>query len=339
MGYRRELKTLFLGGGTPNLLNASELETLFEILHTWFVIDSDTEFTIEANPEYVTKHQANLLRQFGVNRMSLGIQSFDNDKLARLDRSHTGDQASDAVRLACEYFPSVSVDLIFAAPDETLQQWEKDLADVFSHPIQHLSAYGLTIERGARFYGELLRHAIAKPEEETELAMYLRTREVAGDHGLKHYEISSYAKPGSECCHNSVYWSGSDWWGFGPGAAEFIQSNRNLNHQSTTSYLNRIFRLGSACVDSQPLHAAQRLVERVVFGLRQIQGIPLAWIQESIQNGGAELRKCAAALESRIARDIDDGWLENASHRVRLTTQGLVLSDSLWPRYFDCAGE
>jgi oxygen-independent coproporphyrinogen-3 oxidase len=226
--------------------------------------------------------------------------------------------------------PRVSLDLIFAAPGETLDEWQADLKRCGSFGIGHVSTYGLTFEKGARFYGQLQRHQITKVDEQIELDMYNMAIDTLCALGIEHYEISNFAIDGQECLHNQSYWNSDRWWGFGPSAASYLGSTRSVNHRGTLQYLRRIQEKLSPIDEQDELTVDQQDRERFVFGMRQRKGV--AWEQfkaDFCENTFQAIQKC---LDKHIAQ----GWIEHAEDRVRLTRAGLVLSDGLWHEYLTC---
>ncbi len=326
----REVETIFLGGGTPTHLPPACLDALLSHLTGWLQPTPDAEFTTEANPQDCTPEKLEILRRHGVNRLSLGGQSFSNRKLATLERDHTGAQLQQALERAADFFPRTSLDLIFAAPDESLAEWTADLRQALDSPIQHLSTYGLTIERGSAFYGRSLRQDLVELDSDLQLDMYQLARSKLHDAGWEHYEVSNFSLPGESCRHNLAYWEGRPWWGFGPGAASFLPSEsglmvRAVNHHSTTNYIRRIQRQQSPIAESETLTREQRVRERLVFGLRRLAGVDFAELDQLFGEPARPL------FEPILDEYVRQGWLEWQADRLRLTPSGLVISDGLWP--------
>ena len=320
-----ELDTLFLGGGTPSHLSPSDLSRLFDVLHRHFSLSKDAEFSCEVNPLDCTAEKLELMRLAGVNRVSVGGQSFQQRKLHRLQRDHSGSQLHDAMQRTQQSVSNVSLDLIFAAPGESLAEWSADLDAAIALAPQHISTYGLTVERGSAFYGQVQRGQIREINEELQLAMYESAIDRLTDAGMQHYEVSSFARPGFECRHNSTYWSGASWHAFGPGAASFINSVRAVNHRSTTTYIRRVMAGQSPVAESEQLTPEQTLRERLVFGLRRIAGVDLAEL--SVIWGS----DCEPLFQPYLTEYLENGWLSRTGDQIRLTRRGLVISDSLWP--------
>ncbi len=327
-----ELDTLFLGGGTPSHLSTDDLRSLLEILIAHFTLAPNAEFSCEVNPLDCTPEKLAQLRQAGVNRLSVGGQSFQERKLHRLQRDHSGDQLRKAMLRTLQSFANVSLDLIFAAPGETLREWQADLDATIALNPHHISTYGLTVERGSAFYGQVQRGRIREIDDDLQLVMYEAAIDQLTAAGMEHYEVSSFARPGFQCRHNTAYWCGDPWWAFGPGAASFIDSVRAVNHRSTTTYIRRVLAGKSPVAESERLTDEQSLRERLVFGLRRLAGVDLAVL--SIDWGS----DCEPLFQPALADYIQRGWLSRTGNQIRLTRSGLVISDSLWPELLECRG-
>jgi oxygen-independent coproporphyrinogen-3 oxidase len=323
------VRTLYIGGGTPSLLQGCQAERLVDLLRQWLPLVDGGEWTFEVNPQDVSEELMQLWRSAGVNRISIGGQSFDPVKLQRLQREHSPDQLRRAISLCCAAVSSVSLDLIFAAPGESLAGWLEDVEAAIECGVQHLSAYGLTYEKGARFWSLARQQDWAAVSEETELAMYLGAKTRLEQAGWEHYEISSFAVPGHRSQHNQVYWRGGSWWAFGPGAARYVGGRRSMNHPSTSRYLKLVH--GGECpvFEADDLTLADQARERVVFGLRQLAGVDWSGLQHDYPDSILE------PLLATIDRQVAAGWLAWSGSRLALTAEGLVISDGLWPEYFE----
>ena len=335
----RPVGTVFLGGGTPTHLAARQLARLLEIVQRWLPLQATeeqhvVEFSCEANPLDCSPELLSILRSGGVNRLSLGGQSFSSRKLQILERDHRPAELRDCLERCAATFDNLSLDLIFSVPGETLEEWCGDLAQALAAPINHLSTYGLTIERGAAFFGRSLKHKIVEVDAELQLAMYELGIERCKLAGLEHFEVSNFAYPGRQCLHNRAYWQGDPWWAFGPGAASFtwdveLQGMvRAVNHASTTTYLRRIQAGQTPIHQREVLSREQRVRERLVFGLRMMRGVALAELDQLYGQPARPL------FEPALSEYVEQGWLRwsEDESRLQLSQRGLVISDSLWPR-------
>ncbi len=321
----RPVDTLFLGGGTPTELPPPALESLLKLVNHWFPLAAGGEFSIEANPIDVNAELAALLVEQGVSRVSLGAQSFSSRKLKLLERDHDRaiiERAAAAIR---EAGMQLSLDLIFGAPEETAEEWQADLDSTVALAPDHISTYGLTIERGSAFYALEQSGALRKPEEETELGLYLAAIDTLNRAGFEHYEVSNFARPEKRCRHNEVYWLGGEYFAAGPGAARYVSGRRERNHQSTLTWMRRLETGESPTEEGAERSPEKRARERLVLGLRRLEGREAARFEA--ETGFPLLELGGAPLQRFLAR----GLMQFEGNRLRLTREGLVISDSLWP--------
>lgn len=319
-----ELATLYLGGGTPSHLGPDGLTRLFGILRSRLRTMPDAEVTIEANPCDVTDSLAAAAVACGATRVSLGAQSLDAATLAALDRDHAPDDVRRAVDILLDRGFTVSVDLMTAAPGQSLAAVERDLDAIVALGSQHLSVYCLTWEKGTQFESLRRRGTLKPADESLERAMLERTIDRLTAAGFEHYEVSNFARPGGRCRHNETYWDCQPWEAFGPGAARFDGRVRTTNHRSTTTWMRRVLAGDDFTGDRDamtPLEAAQ---ERVVLGLRRRDGLQrTAFLTAS----GLDLDVVAGGP---IRRWTERGLATDDGQHVRLTREGLLVSDGLW---------
>lgn len=325
LGTPQEVDTLYFGGGTPTYLAPEPLQRLCELALHWFPLATDYEWTTEANPADLDAERVQVLASQGVNRLSLGSQSFNARKLRTLERDHTATDIERAVTLSRQAAMSVSLDLIFGVPGETLADWRVDLERAIALDPTHISTYGLTFEKGTQFWNHREHGELIPIDEEVERDMYLTAIDRLADAGFEHYEISNFARPGQRSRHNETYWSGRGYFAAGPGAARYVDGRRQTNHRSTTTYLSRIERGESPVAEEERLDDQQRAREMLVFGLRRLEGVNR---EEFMARTGFALDALAG---EQIARFVKDGLLRDNGERVQLTREGLLVSDSLWP--------
>ncbi|TWU56176.1 radical SAM family heme chaperone HemW [Rubripirellula reticaptiva] len=324
---RPVVNTVFIGGGTPTHLPPVALSKLLAIAKQRFQFEGDVEFSTEANPEDITAEKLDCLVHHGVNRISLGVQSFNDDKLRLLERGHTGGRAAAMIELAASRIPNVSIDLIFAAPGETTEQWQQDLSTALSLPIQHISTYALTFEKGTSFWSRLSRGDLSTTDEAIEVEMYQAGRRMTAEAGLSHYEISNFARAGHRCRHNLAYWDGQGWYAAGPGAARFVGGRREVNHRSTTTYIKRMESGQTPTAESELISPLQCARERAAFGVRLIDGVDIDAIGRET---GIPIRE---ACSDAIAGSFAEGLLEEAGGRMRLTDRGVLFADTVASRF------
>ena len=306
------LETIYFGGGTPSILSAELFAELSEELtgtRTW------SEFTLEVNPATVTDKKVEAWRAAGVNRISLGAQSFDKEMLKLLGRQHTPQDIPETCALLRKHgFTNINLDLMFALPGQSDSKWETTLQAAVACAPQHVSAYALTYEEDTPFF-EKLQRGEWRQDEAREIAMFERTREVLGAAGLIDYEISNFARPGFESQHNFGYWRGEDYLGLGPSACSTIGIQRWKNVPDVGAYGARLARGESVRQERETLDAATRRKERIMFGLRMREGVTLE------EFGKAHLE--------RLQDLRNDGLVAQDNGRVQLTLRGQLVADSI----------
>lgn len=317
------VETVFVGGGTPTHLPPAALRRLLDSIRASVQILPDAEFSVEANPEDVDGEKVAVLVESGVNRISLGVQSFDADKLRTLERSHNRAIAVRAIETVADSIPNVSIDLIFAAPGESVAGWRDDVAAALQTPITHLSSYALTFEKGTSFWSRRRRGELRTLAESDELEMYQHVRHATAGAGWEQYEVSNFAAPGRRCRHNVAYWHGRGWHAVGPGAARFREGRREVNHRSTTGYLKRVESGRSPVAESEPIGREQYARERAAFGIRMLEGIEPERLRAET---GVDLK---TLCRDAFRRGVERGLLWRSAGRIGLTERGLLFADTV----------
>lgn len=265
----RELISIYFGGGTPSLM---EPEYLFEVIQTVkenFVVRKDAEITMETNPGTVSLEKMKLFRDKGINRISIGIQSFDDEELKFLTRIHNAETAIITVLQAAEAgFENISLDLIFNLPGQTKKKWKKNLEQAIKLPVKHISAYSLILERGTILNKMVLDGKVKIQDEDYDAGLYQTTIDFLTSKGFYQYEVSNFAKPGFECLHNNAYWHYTDYFGFGTSAHSFVDGKRWWNFSSLKMYNNKVEKSGNAVASSETISAEQAVNEYVMLELR-----------------------------------------------------------------------
>lgn len=314
------LDSVYLGGGTPTLLPEVELARVLSALRGRFGLLPGCEVTIEANPGTVDESSLAQLLALGLNRLSLGVQSFDDDLLSRIGRAHSARQAIDAYSAARGAgFRNTSIDLIFALPGQTVRHWSKTLDVAAGLDSEHVSLYELTVEEGTRFAQMCAEGLLELPGEDEQLEMYeLAIQRLTGA-GFKHYEVSNFARPGFCCRHNQVYWRNEPYYGFGAGATSYTCGDRSRRVPFPRDYIAAI-ESGSDLIEfSEHLEDRALLAETVIQGLRMLDGIDTRRFRETT---GADLLH---EYEQEIDRLAARGLVEVADGHLRVTHQGLLL--------------
>ena len=318
-----EVDTLFLGGGTPSHLSATQLEQLFAILAEKFIPAADCEFSLEANPADITAERIAVMADAGVNRISLGVQSFDENHLRTLERDHTEAIVANAVETIRGRIENISLDLIFGVPGQNLDDWQATLHQAVALQPSHISTYGLTFEKGTAFWSRLQSGELLQSPDDLERDMYAAVMDELQTAGYEQYEISNFAKPGFRCRHNMTYWTGHPFLAFGPGAASYIDGKRISNHRSVLTWLKRLQAGESAVAEVEQLPLDDAAREQLVIGLRLTDGVSLAEFQK--RTGFTFDQIAADAIDSAISR----GWLEQTVTHLRLTREGRFFADSV----------
>ena len=319
----RPVQTLFIGGGTPTHLDARKLDQLLALTTTWFKLASDYEFSVEANPAALDAEKIDVLAAHGVNRVSLGVQSFDPHVLELLERDHDAAQVEIAVGLLTRRIPNFSLDLIFGVPGQSLELWRETLARAVALGPAHISTYGLTFEKGTSFWSRRAKGVMQQAGDELERAMYAVAMDELPRHGFEQYELSNFARAGYRCRHNETYWAGQQYYGFGPGAARYLEGRRETNHRSVSTWMARVFSGRSPVGDVDVLAPADRARETLVVGLRRSDGVDRAAFRATT---GFDLEEVAGAA---IARHCESGLLERTAAGIRLTREGRFLADTV----------
>jgi oxygen-independent coproporphyrinogen-3 oxidase len=319
-----ELDTLYLGGGTPSHLGPDGLRRLFAILRERLRPASGAEVSLEANPLDVTVEFVAAARDCGVTRVSLGGQSLDAATLRALDRDHEPDDVRRAAGLLHDAGLVVSLDLMTAAPGQSLTAVERDLAAAVAVAPEHVSVYCLTWEQGTAFAAARRRGELAAVPEDLERAMFEAAIDRLEGAGYQHYEVSNFARPGHRCRHNEAYWDCRPWEAFGPGAARFDGRTRTTNHRSTTTWMTQVLAGEDFSGDVDAMSAEDAARERLVVGLRRRGGVEREAFRAA---SGCDLDAVAGPA---VARWVRAGLATDDGRSVRLTRAGLLVSDTLW---------
>ena len=324
LGEPQEVDTIFIGGGTPTRLDAGQLDRLLAMVRHWFPIAPRGEWTVEANPGTLDAEKADVLASGGVNRVSLGAQSFQPDLLRALERNHSPEEVPRALELVRPRFPSWSFDLIFGVPGSTPELWADDLKTALRLGPSHLSCYGLVYEKGTALWKQEKAGLVRPVDEEAERLMYEHTMDRLAAEGLAMYEISNFARAGHESRHNLVYWANDAYFGVGLGAARYVRGVRSSNTRDLPAYLRRIESGVEATGPTETLDPEGRARETAVLMLRRtIVGLDRVDFR---RRTGFDLDAIAGpALEKHRA----GGLLDDDGRQVRFTREGLFLADTV----------
>ena len=322
-----KLRTLYIGGGTPTALSAQQLAYLLTELPKVMDLSEVEEFTIEANPGDLDPDKIAVLKESQVNRVSLGVQTFDNKMLKKIGRSHQEQDIYDNIRhLKQAGFDNISIDLIYALPGQTMDQVKENVAKAIDLDIPHMSLYSLILENHTVFMNRMRRGKLPLPKEELEAEMFEYIIEELEKAGFEHYEISNFSKPGFESRHNLVYWDNAEYYGLGAGASGYVDGIRYKNHGPIRHYLEAV-EAGKARIIEEHLTLEEKMEEELFLGLRKKTGVSKARFEE----------KFGISFDQRygqvVASLTEQGLLVPDDKQVRMTKRGLFLGDTVAEKF------
>lgn len=321
----RTVQSIFLGGGTPSLMEPSTVERILDKISALWPVDPDVEVSLEANPSSVEAGRFRGYRAAGVNRVSLGVQALDDRELKFLGRLHDVAQAREAIEIARNTFPRLSFDLIYARPGQTVDAWTRELEEAIGLAADHLSLYQLTIEQGTPFYRLYMAGKLSMPDNDLAADLYEATQAVCASHGLPAYEVSNHAAPGAECRHNLVYWRYGDYVGVGPGAHGRISVGATKRATATEKHpemwLANVESHGHGRIEDLPLDAEEQGDEFLLMGLRLVEGVDLARFE----------RLSGRRIDPwRLDQLLEHGMVEELGpQRLRVTPAGFPVLDAV----------
>lgn len=316
-----EINTIFIGGGTPSVLESNELECLLKEIAK-LNMAKDIEYSMECNPGNLTEEKLEVMKKYGVNRISMGLQAKQDNLLKGLGRIHNYKTFKENFLLAKKVgFNNINVDLMFGLPNQRLNEWEETLREIISLEPAHISAYSLIIEEGTAFYNLYENDKLKLPTEEEERKMYHLAKEILEENGFNQYEISNYAKEGKECRHNLAYWNMDNWIGVGSASASYINGKRIKNMSSVEEYINSINERGEAVEEIINNSKNDNMEEFMFMGLRKINGIDE---NEFKKRFGMNINDVYGEILNKY---IDEGLLIRESGRVFLSEKGIEISN------------
>lgn len=323
----QKLRTLYIGGGTPTALSASQLEVLLKGLTKNLDLSALEELTIEANPGDLDADKIAVLKNSAVNRVSLGVQTFDDKMLKKIGRSHLEKDIYENIdRLKLAGFDNISIDLIYALPGQTMEQVKDNVAKAIGLDIPHMSLYSLILENHTVFMNRMRRGKLPLPKEELEAEMFEYIIAELEKSGFEHYEISNFSKPGFESRHNLMYWDNAEYYGIGAGASGYVNGVRYKNHGPIRHYLSAVEE-GNARITEEHLSQKEQMEEEMFLGLRKKSGVSMARFEE-------KFGRSFDGLYGEIVRDlVQQGLMQIEGDRVRMTKRGLFLGDTVAERF------
>lgn len=317
------VRTIYFGGGTPSLLQECDFQQIFSALEDNFAISSDVEVTLEANPDDLSSEYLNLLRSFPFNRLSIGIQSFDDGELKFVNRRHTASDAINAVKRAQSTgFENISIDLMYGLPNQSIEVWKQNLDTAIALNVQHISSYHLIYEEGTKLFRMFRKGEVREADEDLSLDMFSTMIEKLAEVGFAHYEISNFARSGLYSKHNTSYWLGDKYLGLGPAAHSFDGTNRALNIASIPKYITGI-ESDKPNIEEEILDVSSQYNDFVLTGMRTQWGIDLDKLKHKF--GQKYLSFCL----DNVKKYISLGDVIQEDTKLKLTRKGIFISDGI----------
>ncbi|MCS1392171.1 radical SAM family heme chaperone HemW [Lysinibacillus boronitolerans] len=322
------IETIFLGGGTPTALSPEQLDKLLTYIHTYIPMKSVTEFTSEANPDELSAAKLQVLFDGGVNRLSMGVQSFDQGLLQKIGRTHSNDHVYETIALARKIgFYNISIDLMYGLPGQTMAQWKDSLAKAFALDLPHFSAYSLIVEPKTIFYNQYAKGKLYLPTEDLEADMYDVLMQQMALQGLQQYEISNFAKPGYHSEHNKIYWDNDEYAGFGAGAHGYLAGIRYSNHGPLKKYMEAVEANELPIVHAHEVTQVEKREEQMFLGLRKTEGVMHSIYEEKFKTS------MSAHYDVVIKDLVSKGLLELDELGVRLTRKGRFVGNEVFQQF------
>ncbi len=327
-GDNHKLRTMYIGGGTPTALTIEQLHTLFRFLSKKFDLSSFEEVSIEVNPGDIDTEKTKLLRDYGITRISFGVQVMDDKMLEQLGRVHRVKDVYDTVDLLKRHdFSNISLDLIYALPHQTVEQFQASLEEALSFGLPHYSTYALQIEPKTIFYQKHKKGQLHRPPEDDEVMMYDILKRTMKSNGIRQYEVSNFSIPGFESKHNLTYWNNDYYYGFGAGAHGYLPGKRITNIRPLPAYVKKAFSDGMPILQVDEVTIKERIEEEMFLGLRKINGIDKQHFRERF---GIELERL---YRKELENLIHLGLIQEDMKMIRLTEQGMLLGNRVFEKF------
>ena len=313
-----DIETIYFGGGTPSLLPVADIISLLESVHTHYPVRPGAEVTLEVNPDDITVERLSAWKDAGINRLSIGVQSFFEEDLQWMNRAHTAVEAKDTLALARHYFTNISIDLIYGSPGLTDEKWKENVRHAIAMDIPHLSCYALTVEPKTPLYKMIRAGQSPDTDPDVQSRQFLMLMDWMAAAGYEHYEISNFAKPGWRSRHNSAYWSGKKYAGIGPSAHSFNGRERQWNVANNNLYIKSVL-AGEIPSEKETLTVIQQLNEYIMTSLRTVEGLDLGLVGETERK----------ILLENSGRYTESGMMIREGNRLALTREGKLLADGI----------
>ena len=325
---KETISSIYFGGGTPSVLSIKEIDEILGVVYSYYNVEKNAEITFECNPDDLTQDYLKELKFVGINRLSIGVQSFNDEYLKWMNRSHDASQSKKSIEYAAEAgFNNITLDLIYGLPQLGNKEWLDNLNEALSLPINHLSAYSLTMEENTPYIKLVNQGKYKKPSDDISSSHYQILVQQTTDLGWEHYEVSSFCKPGNYSKHNSSYWSGSKYLGVGPSAHSYDGNFRYWNVSNNKSYLECISS-NKRCFESEELTVSNQVNEYLLTGLRTKWGVDLELLSDKYDYNVMSL------FENDVKFWISLNWMEIKDSNLKLTNKGMLFADHISSKLF-----
>jgi oxygen-independent coproporphyrinogen-3 oxidase len=315
---KETIETIYFGGGTPSLLEIEDLKSQIDKIKSIYGVSENAEITLEANPDDISEEKLSGWKKIGINRLSIGIQSFFDEDLIWMNRAHNSKQAIDNLQLVKKYFNNITIDLIYGTPQLSNERWKQNVETAISFNIPHLSCYALTVEQKTPLFKMIREHKTEDIDPRKQSEQFLLLMQWMEDAGYEHYEISNFAKLGFRSQHNSSYWQGKKYLGIGPSAHSFNETSRQWNILNNTIYIESINK-GIIPFEKEELTETQQLNEYIMTSLRTMEGLDLKKVHEAT----------SSKLQTTTKKYIDSGLMKLNNKHLILTNEGKLLADGI----------
>ncbi|WP_416149304.1 radical SAM family heme chaperone HemW [Salipaludibacillus sp. HK11] len=322
------ISTIYVGGGTPTSLSTEQLRRLLQQIKHYFPLSNELEFTVEVNPGSADEEKMSMLYEMGVNRLSIGAQTFDEDLLKAINRDHKASDVEKTVNLAHNSgIKNLSIDMMFGLPKQTMKQWTDSLKSACQLQIQHISAYSLKVEEKTVFYQLFKKGKLTLLDQEDEADMYEYMLKELSKQGFRQYEISNFAKDGKESLHNLTYWDNQEYYGIGAGAHSYITGVRRVNHGPLPKYMKALNNNEFPYLEQNQVSEKEKMEEQMFMGLRKRTGVSLVEFEKRF---GKAVQQIFPQVMNKL---ITDQLLEVVQGHVRLTDKGLLLGNEVFEKF------
>ena len=322
-----DVETIYIGGGTPSALNDEQLHKLLTALRKK-VPNKLTEFTFEANPEDLDSSRVALIKSYGVDRVSMGVQTFNNDLLKILGRGHVASDVDMAIANCKKHgIKNINVDLMFSLPKQTMEDLYDSMERIVKYDISHVSCYSLILEAKTKLFNQVRDKKVILPSNEVEEKMYDAVITYLSEHGYNQYEISNFSKIGSESIHNSNYWRNYEYYGLGAGAHGYIEGVRYANQSALKFYIDSIEKTGHARREETKVSLKEQIEEEMFLGLRLLDGVDVELFKQRYEKDIMDV------FGNQITKNILEGYLELSNNRLKLTRKGLFYGNDVFSEF------